>query len=195
MHFKCTCGLTVVIFLWHFADLWDIHYNDVIMIVMGSPINSFTIVYSIIYSDADQSKHQSSVSLAFGDQWIPPTKGKQCGKCLHLMTSTWIQRYLSLISTEYCDKPISKYDEFIVSIKSQWMTWLIQTMDIMNTMFSLVSMYFSWWLNLDEKHCLKNPIWSAVGIDNHRLVILCTLNTSRKVSQANYWYVMSYILS
>ena len=36
-----------------------------------SQITSLTIVYSIVYSDADQRKHQSSVSLAFvwGIHW------------------------------------------------------------------------------------------------------------------------------
>ena len=32
---------------------------------MASQITSLTIVYSIVYSGADQRKHQSSVSLAF----------------------------------------------------------------------------------------------------------------------------------
>ena len=41
------------------------HYSDVIMGVMASQITSLTIVYSTIYSGADQRKHQSSVSLAF----------------------------------------------------------------------------------------------------------------------------------
>ena len=41
------------------------HYNDVTMGTMASQINSLTIVYSIVYSDADQRKHQSSASLAF----------------------------------------------------------------------------------------------------------------------------------
>ena len=35
------------------------------MDTMASQITSLTIVYSTIYSDADQRKHQSSVSLAF----------------------------------------------------------------------------------------------------------------------------------
>ena len=35
------------------------------MTTMGSQITSLTIVYSIVYSDADQRKHQSSASLAF----------------------------------------------------------------------------------------------------------------------------------
>ena len=41
------------------------HYNDVIMGAIASQITSPTIVYSIVYSDADQRKHQSSASLAF----------------------------------------------------------------------------------------------------------------------------------
>ena len=41
------------------------HYNDVIMRTIASQITSLTIVYSIVYSDADQRKHQSSASLAF----------------------------------------------------------------------------------------------------------------------------------
>ena len=35
------------------------------MSAMSSPICSFTMVYSTVYSSADQRKHQSSVSLAF----------------------------------------------------------------------------------------------------------------------------------
>ena len=41
------------------------HYNDVIMGAIASQISSLTIVYSIVYSDADQRKHHSSASLAF----------------------------------------------------------------------------------------------------------------------------------
>ena len=41
------------------------HYSDVIMTTMASQIISLAVVYSIVYSDADQRKHQSSASLAF----------------------------------------------------------------------------------------------------------------------------------
>ena len=41
------------------------HYYDVIMGAIASQITSPTIVYSTVYLDADQSKHQSSASLAF----------------------------------------------------------------------------------------------------------------------------------
>ena len=42
-----------------------LYYNDVIMGTIASQITSLTIVYSTVYSDGDQRKHQSSVSLAF----------------------------------------------------------------------------------------------------------------------------------
>ena len=43
----------------------DWHYRDVIMGEIASQITSLKIVYSTVYSDADQRKHQSSASLAF----------------------------------------------------------------------------------------------------------------------------------
>ena len=51
------------------------------MTTMASQITSLTVVYSTVYSDADQRKHQSSASLAFvwgihRDRWIPRTKGQ-----------------------------------------------------------------------------------------------------------------------
>ena len=42
-----------------------LHYSDVIMGMVASQITSLTIVYSTVYSGADQRKHQSSASLAF----------------------------------------------------------------------------------------------------------------------------------
>ena len=41
------------------------HYNEIIMGAIASQITSLRIVYSIVYSDADQRKHQSSAPLAF----------------------------------------------------------------------------------------------------------------------------------
>ena len=43
----------------------DSHYCDAIMGTVASQVTSLTIVYTTVYSDADQSKHQSSASLAF----------------------------------------------------------------------------------------------------------------------------------
>ena len=39
------------------------HYSDVILGTIASVITSLTIVYSTVYSGADQRKHQSSASL------------------------------------------------------------------------------------------------------------------------------------
>ena len=52
--------------------LWS-HYNVVTMSPMASQITSPTIVYSTVYSGTDETKHQSSASLAFV---IPRTKGQ-----------------------------------------------------------------------------------------------------------------------
>ena len=41
------------------------HYTDVIMGTIASQITSLAIVYSTVYSDAGQTKYQSSASLAF----------------------------------------------------------------------------------------------------------------------------------
>ena len=40
-------------------------YNDVIMGTIASQIINLTTVYSTVYPDVDQRKHQSSASLAF----------------------------------------------------------------------------------------------------------------------------------
>ena len=58
-----------------------IHYIYVIMTTVASQITSLAVVYSIVYSDADERSHQSSASLAFvrgihRDRWIPRTKGQ-----------------------------------------------------------------------------------------------------------------------
>ena len=59
----------------------DSHYGDATMGAIASQITSLTVVYSTVYSDADQRKHQSSASLAFAwgihrDRWIPSTNGQ-----------------------------------------------------------------------------------------------------------------------
>ena len=46
------------------SALSSLNYNDVLMCAIASQITSLTIVYSTVYSGADQRKHRSSVSLA-----------------------------------------------------------------------------------------------------------------------------------
>ena len=55
----CCCPMVIVRksqFLNHYSDIMD---------TISSQITSLTIVYSTVYSDADQRKHQSSAPLAF----------------------------------------------------------------------------------------------------------------------------------
>ena len=86
----------------------EFHYNDIIMGAIASQITSLTIVYSIVYSDADQRKHQSSASLAFvwGIQREPvnsPHKWPLTRKMFPfedvIMVETWWCIYASLNQT------------------------------------------------------------------------------------------------
>ena len=48
-----------------YGNSFHFHNSDVIMDAIASQITSLIIVYSTVYSSADQRKHQSSASLAF----------------------------------------------------------------------------------------------------------------------------------
>ena len=91
MHISMSCNDTLNTYLrW----AWPYHYNDVIMSSLAPQITSLTIVYSTVYSRADQRKHQSCAPLAFvwgihRDRWNPRTKSQWRLKCFHLMTSWW----------------------------------------------------------------------------------------------------------
>ena len=67
---------------------YSLHYVDVIMGVIASEITSLTIVYSAVYSEADQRKNQIPASLAFvrGVHRGPvnsPHKWPVARKCFH----------------------------------------------------------------------------------------------------------------
>ena len=60
---------------------------------IASQITSLTILYLIVYSDADQRnikvpRHWPLCGEFTGDRWIPRTNGQWRGKCFHLMTSS-----------------------------------------------------------------------------------------------------------
>ena len=82
---KLWCRISRRLPIWVWLVL--VRYNDVIMSAMASQITSLMIVYSIVYSSADQRVQQSPASLAFV-RWIPRTNGQYRGKCFHLMTSS-----------------------------------------------------------------------------------------------------------
>ena len=78
------------------------HYGYGIMSVMTSQITSLTIVFSIVYSGADQRKHQSSASVAFVwgiHRWSvnSPHKEPAMRKMFHLMTSSCTRRSWNIL--------------------------------------------------------------------------------------------------
>ena len=88
--------------LYYMSAFDTYHYIEVIMTTMASQIISLTVIYSTVYSDADQRKHQSSASLAFvcgihRDRWILRTKGQLRGKCFYLMTLSRLLEILIVI--------------------------------------------------------------------------------------------------
>ena len=87
---------------------------------IASQITSFTTVYSIVYSDADQRKHQSSASLALvweihRDRRIPRTNGQLRGKCFHLMTSS---RKTLMIISKIEDRSYEEFNHIYVPSES-----------------------------------------------------------------------------
>ena len=62
---RWACGIIVFWIRVSLTPFTFSHYDDVIMSEIASQITSLTIVYSTVHSGADQSKHQSSASLAF----------------------------------------------------------------------------------------------------------------------------------
>ena len=65
MGFCLNFGVWLVPYLTHIVYFVLSHYTDVIMSSIASQITSLTIVYSAVYSGADQRKHHSSASLVF----------------------------------------------------------------------------------------------------------------------------------
>ena len=64
MKISCFCARSLEINQ-SLHPIYTPHYGAVIMGAIASQITSLTIVYSTVYSDADQRKHQNSASLAF----------------------------------------------------------------------------------------------------------------------------------
>ena len=92
------------------------------MTTIASQITSLAAVYSTVYSDADQIKHQSSASLVLvwgshRDRWIPRTKGQLRGKYFHLMTSSWLVSNLGMYF-----KSLSNY---LYLIKLIWAPFIV----------------------------------------------------------------------
>ena len=82
--------------LLRFGTGYFTHCSDVIMDAMASQITSFTIVYSTVYSCADQRNHQSSASLALCEGNSPLT-GEFPSQRASNVSIWWRHRVLGLL--------------------------------------------------------------------------------------------------
>ena len=87
---------------------------------MASQITSLTIVYSTVYSDADQRKHQSSASLAF--VWgIHPHKGPVTRKMFPFDDVIMFLGQALLLETDYWQRRLSSIPiSLLVSRHNGW---------------------------------------------------------------------------
>ena len=90
-----------------------IHHNDVIMSTVASQITSLAIVYSSIYSGADQRKHERSASLAFVrgiHQW-PVNCYYGCvfiQACMcHICPSWWFRNTKTIFVADFAPRKVS----------------------------------------------------------------------------------------
>ena len=110
------------------------HYSDAITNTMASQIISLTIVYSTIYSAADQSNHQSSASLAFV-QVIHRSpvnsrhKGPVTRKMFPLMASSWVSTSSWTIYKQYLKSETWMMCQHSVCVLDYLLHWGPVTLD------------------------------------------------------------------
>ena len=178
------------------------------MSAIASHITSLTIVYSIVYSDTDQRRHQSSASLAFvrgihRDRWIPRKNGQLRGKGFHLMTSScWpiVRCFGSLVWSSCCnkqpscwrfEKPWALHDDNAMVFQSRPNS-LIKQCSWWGPPFTGPSEYF--WLRklrtqqLVTTHCVVKVGWNM----NHKwewLSHFCPVPTT--TNNTCVWYIIA----
>ena len=97
------------------------HYIDAIMTTMASQITSLTVVYSTVYSDVDQRKHQSSASLAFvcgihRGRWQRASYAEN--------VSIWWRWSLTLFWRRRTDTVRNRYDRVGLYRLAKYTSWL-----------------------------------------------------------------------
>ena len=149
------------------------------MTTMASQITNLTVVYSTVYPDADQRKHQSSASLAFvwgihRDRWIPHAKGQLRRKCFHLMTSSWNRWQLS--STKFICKQNSSYktvDLHALTIKYEYFTYFLAHATTWN----------SWWTSI----YLCNIIGPHTNFNASKTMFQAVVGNTRSTRLGELW--------
>ena len=140
---------------------------------IASQITSLTIVYSTVYSDADQRKHQSSASLAFArgnhrgpvnspHKWSVTRKMFPCDDV--------IMQVLHAVGF-YCSGIMTNSSGGSSDISSQW--WRHHELETLSTLLAL---------------CQGNPSFSSVTFPNLENVKLID-QTKKIVKLSNHWLI------
>ena len=126
-----------------------------------SQITSLTIVYSTVYSDADQRKHQSA-----GNTPMTRTKDQYRGKYFHLMASPWVtskntDKYITCSHNEVAHNNTicTPFIRYTVSKMELLICWLARPAAIMHNV--------SQNLRLGRKDG-KGPVYGARSHHKHK---------------------------
>ena len=114
------------------------HSNDVTMGAVASQITSLTIVYSTVDSDADQSKHQISASLAFvrGIRRGPLNSPHKLASNAEIFSIWW--RHHAFPTFPVCRNSKLQFD-VIICISSSWYIFLITNLNKSNTICKTIN--------------------------------------------------------
>ena len=151
-----------------------IHYNDVIMSEIAPQITSLTIVYSSVYSGADQRKLQSSVSLAFARGNSPVTGEFPAQRASNPEMFTFDDYIMFLI---FCRNISMKW-----RLSSVTLNWLDHSAWIqrLGVRFPFRSRHFLsqnlWHFHKNIRSCGENECWCS------RTVNISNVNFTSKIS-------------
>ena len=91
------------------SNMESVYYCDVIMGALASQITSLKIIYSTVYSGADQRKHQSSASLAF--VWgihRGPVNSPHKRPVTRKIVSFWWRHHARVITSSWLSDPTTQ---------------------------------------------------------------------------------------
>ena len=147
------------------GDLWGVfsgffgekiprdHCSDVIMGAMASQITSPTIVYSTVYSGADQRKHESSASLAFvrgsnaetvSIRWRHYVMRVYCSRKMKMKTSLFFNR-----NCRYVRDPRNNFVHYFYNSLYREINWYFSRCDEINTRYNEIKTH----CNKKTGHC------------------------------------------
>ena len=127
------------------------HYDDVIMTTKASQSTSLTSIYSTVYSDADQRKHQSSASLAFvweftGTGEFPAQRANYAEN-----VSIWWRHHVFVVMDL-----LSENDYGIQCLKARY----LQGKSLMDILYPLLT-----WMKFNSAYISNHtpsPVWYAI---------------------------------